>query len=97
MQYLRGEIVPSDVRLALKLMLSHEVYQMAMNFDEFKQLESSVRVSKTKYIPVVQFPMYVIFNTLLLIISNIFLFSIDRVIQELQSHTATLGCAEIHL
>ena len=27
-------------------MLSHEVYQMAMNFDEFKQLESSARVSE---------------------------------------------------
>ena len=55
-QYLRGEIIPSDARLALKLMLSHEVYQMAMNFDEFKQLESSVRVSKLVLLQFLNFP-----------------------------------------
>ena len=45
-QYLKGEIVPSDARLALKLITSHQVYEMAMNFDEFKQLETSVQVRR---------------------------------------------------
>ena len=48
-QYLKGEIVPSDARLALKLITSHQVYEMAMNFDEFKQLETSVQVSTGVY------------------------------------------------
>ena len=46
MQYLKGEIVPSDARLALKLIISHQVYEMAMNFDEFKQLETSIQVRR---------------------------------------------------
>ena len=45
-QYLKGEIVPSDARLALKLIISHQVYEMAMNFDEFKQLETSIQVRR---------------------------------------------------
>ena len=45
-QYLKGEIVPSDARLALKLITSHQVYEMAMNFDEFKQLETSIQVRR---------------------------------------------------
>ena len=48
-QYLKGEIVPSDARLALKLITSHQVYEMAMNFDEFKQFETSVQVSRGVY------------------------------------------------
>ena len=45
-QYLKGEIVPSDARLALKLIISHQVYVMALNFDEFKQFETSVQVRR---------------------------------------------------
>ena len=45
-QYLKGEIVPSDARLVLKLITSHQVYEMAMNFDEFKQLETSIQVRR---------------------------------------------------
>ena len=45
-QYLKGEIVPSDARLALKLITSHQVYEMAMNFDEFKQYETSIQVRR---------------------------------------------------
>ena len=45
-QYLKGEIVPSDARLALKLIISHQVYEMAMNFDEFKQYETSIQVRR---------------------------------------------------
>ena len=48
-QYLKGEIVPSDARLALKLITSHQVYEMAMNFDEFKQFDTSVQVSRGLY------------------------------------------------
>ena len=45
-QYLKGEIVPSDARLVLKLITSHQVYEMAMNFDEFKQYETSIQVKR---------------------------------------------------
>ena len=45
-QYLKGEIVPSDARLVLKLITSHQVYEMAMNFDEFKQYETSIQVRR---------------------------------------------------
>ena len=45
-QYLKGEIVPSDARLVLKIITSHQVYEMAMNFDEFKQYETSIQVRR---------------------------------------------------
>ena len=44
--YMEGEIVSIDARLTLKLTTTYEVYEMAMRFDEFKQLEPSLRVSR---------------------------------------------------
>ena len=45
--YMEGEIVSIDARLSLKLITTYEVYEMAMRFDEFKQLEPSLRVSRS--------------------------------------------------
>ena len=59
-QYLKGEIVPSDARLVLKLITSHQVYEMAMNFDEFKQYETSIQVRRGVIFFIILFFWYII-------------------------------------
>ena len=61
-QYLKGEIVPSDARLALKLITSHQVYEMAMNFDEFKQYETSIQVRRGVIFLIILFFWYILFR-----------------------------------
>ena len=61
-QYLKGEIIPSDARLALKLITSHQVYEMAMNFDEFKQYETSIQVRRGVIFPIILVFWYILFR-----------------------------------
>ena len=61
-QYLKGEIVPSDARLVLKLITSHQVYEMAMNFDEFKQFDTSIQVRRGVIFLIILFFWYILFR-----------------------------------
>ena len=42
---MKGKFISTEIRISFDLMLSQQIYQIAMSLDEFAHLEASDRVS----------------------------------------------------